>query len=85
MEDKNWKVVVNLIDIIALGIQMAPAVLTAYNKARAKIQTFIDENRNPTEQEHEELNQLINVLRESIHAPLPDLSVADGVTGGEAP
>lgn len=73
MENKNWNVVMNLIDIIALGISMAPAVWDVYHKARMKIQTIIDEKRNPTEQEHEELNQLINDLRASIHDSLPEI------------
>lgn len=68
----NTKIIINLIDIIALGIQLAPKVLEAYNKARAKVQQFIDEDRDPTPEEHEELNKLINVLREELHKPIDD-------------
>lgn len=71
-ESKQWKLVVNLIDIIALGIQMAPAVYSAYQKARGKIDEIISENREPTLEEHEELNALINTLRETLHKPIDE-------------
>lgn len=67
---KQWKLVINLVDIIALGIQMAPTVYSAYTKARGKIQQIVDEGREPTLEEHEELNKLINDLRGELHKPI---------------
>lgn len=73
MEPKQgWKLVISLIDIIALGVQMAPAVLSAYNNARNKINAIVDAGRNPTPTEHEELNKILNDLRAILQAPIED-------------
>jgi deoxycytidylate deaminase len=70
-EGSQWKLVINLLDILALGLAATPAVMKAYNDARGRVQKVVDEQRDPTAEEHAEINAIINNLRESIHAPLP--------------
>ncbi len=64
----NWKIVLPVLDIIAAAIKMAPAVLDAYQNARTKINQIISEGRDPTPEEHAQLNDLVNKLRADIHA-----------------
>jgi len=76
--DRQWRLVVNLLDIVVLGIKMAPAVYSAYQKARGKLEQIITESRDPTLEEHEELNAMINALRTNLHKDVSFDEPAEG-------
>lgn len=77
MDSKNWKLVLNLIDLLVIGMKIAPEVLKAYQEARAKINLIAAEDREPTAEEHEELNALINASFNSLMKPISMPETAD--------
>lgn len=54
------KSVIKLLDIVMLAVEATPAILAKYNKAKAKIEKMIEEGRNPTQEEWDELVDLTN-------------------------
>lgn len=77
MGSSNSRLAINLIDLLIAGVEMAPTVLAAYTQARNKLQQVVAEGREPTLEEHDELNALINNLRNDIHAPMPSLDIVE--------
>lgn len=73
MSGSGWKIVVSLIDIIAFGVALAPDALRAYENARRVINKVIDENREPTMEEHDAINEWLNMKRAELHRPLPTI------------
>lgn len=47
----NPVLILKLLDLIILGVKIAPSVKAAYEEHRAQIQKMIDEEREPTQEE----------------------------------
>lgn len=67
MDEKKWQVVV---DLIKLGAVLLPPALDAYREACKRIAKMVEEGRDPTPEEHAELNKVLNELHESIQKPI---------------
>ena len=52
-----------ILDIFAVGINLAPELMDSYQKSKAKIQQFVAEGRDPTPEEWQELNNQIEALQ----------------------
>lgn len=62
MDPKTTQLMLNMVQIISTSIQMAPGILKLFDEHKTKIQQLIDEEREPTTEEHEELNASIRSL-----------------------
>lgn len=48
--------VIRLLDILALGMQHAPAIMSRYSALRDKVKSMVEEGRDPTPEERAELD-----------------------------
>ena len=65
--------ILKLIDLVALGASMAPAVLARVNAASDKIKEMVREDRDPTPEEFAELDRETNdLMAEILGAPQPE-------------
>lgn len=55
MDPATLALILKAIDIVAAGLVSFPALKARYDAYRAKVQTFIDEGRVPTNEEFAEL------------------------------
>ncbi|MFQ5774019.1 MAG: hypothetical protein ACE5GS_05850 [Kiloniellaceae bacterium] len=59
--------VFKLLDLLALGVQVAPPVLRRYKAARARIDLMIAEGRDPTPEEVREIDNGLAALQAELH------------------
>lgn len=59
MNPKTIDMVLKLIDLLALGISITPSIKSSYDEQKSKIQIMVDENRDPTQEEWEELLSVV--------------------------
>lgn len=52
--------ILKALDLIVLGITLAPSIKAAWDEYRAKLQVMIAEGRDPTEDEWNELLAIVN-------------------------
>lgn len=65
--------ILKLIDLVALGAQMAPAILARVTAASDKIKIMVKEERDPTDAEWAELDRETNdLMAEILGAPQPE-------------
>ncbi len=55
-----------ILDLLLLGVQMAPAVAAKMQALRGEMQVFIDEDRDPTPDEWKALNARITQREDNI-------------------
>lgn len=67
LSDKSTKYLLSLLDLIVMGIELAPEVYASYQEARGKLDTMLEEGRDPTDEEWNDLNQSIRGLRTQLH------------------
>ena len=58
---------IQLLNMISLGLSTATSIAREIEWARGKLQSMIDEDRDPTDEEWEELNKRTEELRDSLH------------------
>lgn len=66
MDARTLQLLLNLIQLLGAATRMSAEIKMKYDEHRAKLQQFIDEDRNPTAEEHEELNKSIEDLLSQI-------------------
>jgi hypothetical protein len=66
MSEQQLTFLLKILDIFAAGIQLTPELLESYNASKAKIQQFVQEGRDPTAEEWEELNNKIDSLQNEL-------------------
>lgn len=68
MSPEQIKLLFKVLDIIALGAQLAPQLKAQYDKSKAKLEQIVSENRDPTQAEWDEINSDIDALRDELHS-----------------
>ncbi len=65
--------ILRLLDLVVAGLTIAPVVMARYRHHRALIENMIEEDRDPTEAEWDELNLSISQSRNELHdVPQPE-------------
>ncbi len=59
--------ILRLLDLVVAGLTIAPAVMARYRRHRALIENMIEEGRDPTQAEWDELNLSIDQSRSELH------------------
>ena len=61
---------IKIIDLMMLGMQVAPAVIERHNARKAEIQRLVDAGEDPSDAVHAALDAAIDDLRAQLHAPI---------------
>ena len=70
MNPTTAALILKLIDILALGVAMAPQIRADYEATKAKIAKWVEEGRDPTPEEHAEINKQIDDLTAAFLRPI---------------
>lgn len=67
MNPLTLELVLKLVDLLVIAIKVAPNVYAQYQETRHKISLMIQEGRDPTPAEWEQLNAEIDKLHHAFH------------------
>ena len=67
MSTEQLTFLLRMLDIFAASIQLAPELLASYNESKTKIKQFVQEGRDPTPEEWQELNSRIDSLQTALN------------------
>ena len=70
MSPTTAALILKLIDLLALGVAMAPQIRAKYIETKAKIDQMVAEGRDPTPDEHAEVDAAIASLTEAFMRPI---------------
>ncbi len=67
MNPTHIQILLKILDLLALGLKLAPELLSKYNQSRDLLNQLVEENRNPTQSEWEALEQEITLLQQALY------------------
>jgi len=66
MSPQQIELLFKVLDILALGLKLAPELKASYDQSKSKLEQIIKEGRDPSPEEWNELNSRIDALQAAL-------------------